>query len=186
MQVESTSFCKSTNKLIKEWIVVLLILISLFSVEYIFGTEGITYFQFLYQELFDFDLLSLLILLLLFYYFEKDCIQYDQNLFKIRRGLQKAEYQTYKIEDIVKINYMPYLHLYTLTMKQEDTYIDFNAGFYPTEEFQKFLVVLQTEQPINRGFYMPSGVLSTPLTYAGALIFLGFLLLLIAIGLILR
>jgi hypothetical protein len=188
MQVnESTfSFCKSSKKMINQWVIMLLMLIGFFSIEYFFTDDSIAYIDFLYQGLFDPNLLFLLAILLVFEYFEKDCVQYGKNFFQIERGIFDSEVQSFQFNDIKKINYMPYLRLYTITMKQENTYIDFNQGFYPNQKFQEFIMALETHQPISRGFYMPSGGIRTPLFYAFALVVAGFVLLLIAIGYIIK
>jgi len=72
----------------------------------------------------------------------------------MKRGL-KASIQTYTFNDIAKINYLPLLQTYIITMKRTDTYFIFNPIFYSSESFDKFKNILQLHLPIQRGYHIP-------------------------------
>lgn len=95
--------------------------------------------------------------------FRTDCIIYDKTQFTINRGSLRPSQDTnnYNYNDIVKINYMPYLRLLTIKMKEENTYIDIATDNYSFAEFEPFLQILESYQPISRGFYIPDDGITT-------------------------
>ncbi len=185
MQIaQPTTFCKNKKKIFKELVIVFLVILALSSIEHLFSDEGRSYLEHISENFFD--MLFLFIIIFIFDFFNKDCIYYNESQFQIEKGINESILQIYNYKDITKINYMPYLRLYTITMKQENTYIDFHPDHYDSNEFKKLLYILESYQPISKGFYMPSGGLNTPLAYVATVILLGFIFLLIAIGYIIR
>jgi hypothetical protein len=175
-------FCKSKKKLVKRWILFLAILFAFFSATYFFSKNNVSYLEYLYHELFDADLLFILVFVFLIDLYEKNCVFYDEKSFQIKRGL-KASIQTYTFRDIAQINYLPLLQTYIIRMKRTDTYFIFNPLFYSSESFDQFKNILQSHLPIQRGYYMPMGLL---IAFLVAIILISAILFSISIGYIIK
>ena len=163
-------------------------LIAFTSAKYLYFDEEISYLSYLFQNLFDSDLLFVLIVLFALDYFEKDCTKYDDKNFKITKGgvTSSSQQTTYRFDDILEINYMPYFRILTITMKEQDTYIDFYPGFYATDDFNDFKKQLQKFKPITKALYIPQGGPSAPTVYIALTVFVAFFSMLVGIGYIFK
>lgn len=149
-QVDLRTFCTSKEKIVKQFILFFLVAMTISLVHYVF-TQSVGS---LIEDIFD--MLIIFVIWVIYDSKSRDCISYDTEMFTI---LKNEDTETnHRFEDIVKINYMPYVKLLTITMKQEDTYLDISPIAYNFQELERFLDVLSTHQPITRGFYIPSGI----------------------------
>lgn len=104
------------------------------------------------------DISDLLIIFLIWVFFDsktRECISYDAETFTLSKNEEESRH---RFEDIVKVNYMPYVKLLTITMKQEETHLDISPITYNFHELERFLDALSRHRPITRGFYVPSGI----------------------------
>jgi len=143
------TFCKSIKKILKEAIYIMVAYFFITNIRYLF-IDATEYFEHVFTDFF-YALFSFLITLIL-EFFITDCVDYDENYFWIRRSTQAEENSKYSFDDIVKINYMPYIRILTIKFKGENSFIDISPYNYKFQEFEPFLEKLERYQPITRKF----------------------------------
>ena len=111
------SFCKNSKKIFKQFVYILLAITFISNLRYLFVDET-TYLSHLFGDL-AYSLYAL-IFFIVESFFETDCIHYDDEKFLVDRGGLRAFKETFKYADIEKINYMPYLRLLTIKVKNDE------------------------------------------------------------------
>lgn len=179
------TFCKSSKKFIRLSLIVLLAIIVISNISYLFSTSDVSYITYVAKDIFDG--LGLLVFLILYDLFEADCIKYDSNKFTINKsGMFRSRNETYNYSDIEKINYMPYIKLLTIKMKQEHTYADISTNIYSFSEFEKFLEILESHKEITKGFYIPMEGIDSKAKFFGLVLMLSVSLSFLSFAIYLR
>lgn len=146
------TFCKNSNKIFKQFIYVMLAYLIISNVRFLFIEEQ----NYLFHLLSDlFYSIVALVIWIFEDYFKTDCIHYDAHYFNIDNDQEKNKNVSYRFDEIVKINYMPYVRVLTIKMQKQNTYVDISPYNYNFKEFEAFLEHLESYQPISRGFYIP-------------------------------
>jgi len=153
-----TAFCKSSKKILRQSIYVILAYLFISNVRFIFVNEE----HYLLHLLSDFFYaLFLLITWIIQDYFTTDCVEYNEISFHVKGDNKDSRTSPYKFDEIIKVNYIPYVGILTIKMQGENRYIDLVPSNYRFEEFESFLKYIESYQPISRGFYIPDDGLKT-------------------------
>jgi hypothetical protein len=175
-----TEFCKSRRKLVKQMVYVFLAVIIISNIKFLFTEDELSYLTHLFIDLFRG--LFFLLVWIIFDMFETDCIHYDEVQFHIDKSGIRSRQESFRFDDIVKINYKPYLRLLTIKMKQENSYVDLSPDNYAFKDFEQFLRVLESHKPISKGFYIPTDGIKSPTGFIIAGLITAIFLSLIVLG----